>query len=425
MATYAPIQSVALTTTTSSVTFSGIDQNYTNLIIVANSRGSEAGGNLELQFNSDTSGSGTNYSRTYLYDGGSSAGTSGRSSNNSSIIIGTSDSAQFITTISYVMNYSNSTTLKTVLSRTNDTAGLYPAVGLRLGLWRGTPAPISSIRIYPQGGTLSAGSTFSLYGIKSGAPQALGGDLIATDGNFWYHTFRSTQTFIPQRPLTVEYLVIAGGGGGGYGYGGGGGAGGYRNSVNGETTGGGGSNEPALALSPIAYTVTVGAGGAGKDLSAGYGTNGSNSVLGSITSTGGGGGGYISGGTGLAGLTGGSGGGGGGDAIDTARTNGGARVTSPIQGFAGSGAWYNGGGGGGAGATPTMVQSLTGGGNGLSSSITGSAVTRGGGGAGNAGTGGSGGGGNGGSNGTANTGGGGGGTAGNGASGIVIVRYPV
>jgi hypothetical protein len=425
MATYKPLQSVALTANTSSVTFSNIDQNYTDLVIVANVATSVAGAQNVMRFNGSTG----NYSTTEIYGTGSAISSyrfTGQSYLWFSSGVGIGSTLGQSSFTAHLNNYANSTANKTTMMRLSSNSGTYPGTVLAVGMWSNT-SPITSVTLFADTGSTTwlAGSTFDLYGIKSGAPQALGGDLVTTDGNYWYHTFRSTQSFIPQKALTVEYLVIAGGGGGGYGYGGGGGAGGYRNSVSGETTGGGGSNESALALSPIAYTVTVGAGGPGKDLTAGYGTNGSNSVLSTITSTGGGGGGYISGGTGLAGLTGGSGGGGGGDAVDTARTNGGARVTTPIQGFAGGGAWYNGGGGGGAGATPATVQSTSGGGNGLSSSITGSAVTRGGGGAGNAGTGGTGGGGNGGSSGTANTGGGGGGTAGNGGSGIVIVRYPV
>lgn len=98
--------------------------------------------------------------------------------------------------------------------------------------------------------------------------------------------------------VSVEYLVIAGGGGGGGvnldvpRSGGGGGAGGYRNSVSGELTGGGGSAESALSLAPGTYTVTVGGGGsAGGTYSPGG--NGQNSVFGSITSSGGGGGGAV------------------------------------------------------------------------------------------------------------------------------------
>ncbi len=244
----------------------------------------------------------------------------------------------------------------------------------------------------------------------------------------------------------VEYLVIAGGGAGGY-CGGGGGAGGYRNSYASETTGGGGSTETPLVLNLGAnYTLTVGGGGAPVNtyhLQAGSGTN---SVLSTITASGGGGAGNHSTADGA------DGGSGGGACSSGSSTSGGAAVTSPVvQGFAGgnnsnSSPNYGAGGGGGAGAVGATGTPTTGGngGAGLSSLITGSAITRAGGGggctqiSGTAGTGGTGGGSDGtSSNSTAsdaspNTGsgaGGGGwgnnapGSGGNGGSGVVILRY--
>lgn len=237
-------------------------------------------------------------------------------------------------------------------------------------------------------------------------------------------------------PYDVEYVVVAGGGGGGTTRGGGAGAGGYRSSVSGENSGGGNSAESVLTVTPgTTYTVTIGGGGAGGIYSPGTpGSNGSNSVFGSITSTGGGrGGGRQSG----ASQSGGSGGGGGSDYFSgSAGTSG--------QGYAGGTTSFTnyGAGGGGAAAVGQSVSSAGGnGGTGVASSITGSSVTRAGGGgggaySGTAGTGGAGGGGNGGlgggntgSAGTVNTGGGGGGggddaSGGNGGSGVVLLRMP-
>ena len=204
--------------------------------------------------------------------------------------------------------------------------------------------------------------------------------------------------------VTVEYLVVAGGGGGAYN-GGGGGAGGYRCSVVGELTGGGGAAESALSMTTGTYTVTI---GAGDPSYAGTGRGG-NSVFGSITSTGGGsGGGDVGSNVFLPGNSGGSGGGGG----NTIYGGGGAglRVTNPIQGNNGA---ANNGGGGGAGSAASGGTA----GSGRASSITGSSVTRATGGAGS-----------GGASGAANTGNGGGGNqanqwGGTGGSGIVICRY--
>ena len=250
-------------------------------------------------------------------------------------------------------------------------------------------------------------------------------------------------------PYSIDFLVIAGGGGGGNGVvgvivGGGGGAGGYRNSYSTETSGGGGSSETSLTFTPgIVYTVTVGAGGAND-------TNGSNSSISgtgitTITSTGGGSGAgnVISDQAG----NGGSGGGSGGGATNPGRFGTG----TANQGYNGgdsdsSGTFdFHGGGGGGANEAGDTDQNAQGG-DGLSSSITGSAVTRGGGGGGSVAAtsqgytcvGGDGGGGNGSANtgtatnGSANTGGGGGGnyssggnvTGGSGGKGVVILRIP-
>jgi hypothetical protein len=61
------------------------------------------------------------------------------------------------------MNYSNTTTYKTVLSRAGN-AG--QATMANVNLWRSTAA-INRVDIAPDTGTFSAGSTFTLYGVKS------------------------------------------------------------------------------------------------------------------------------------------------------------------------------------------------------------------------------------------------------------------
>ena len=283
-----------------------------------------------------------------------------------------------------------------------------------------------------------------------------------TSGTTTYrvHTFLTSGTFSVEDAITVDYLCIAGGGGGAQGYrAGGGGAGGYRNSVDGETSGGGvaGNTIAALTLTAgISYSIVVGAGGNGgnnDDVTnvIDNGFNGENSTISgtgisTVTALGGGAGGgaWVANAAGVAG-----GSGGGGNGWTGATNNGGGAASSPTQGYAGGkGSIVSvvqcGGGGGGAGAVgqPGGSGGTDGdGGAGLSSSITGSAVTRGGGGGGgyydngNTTVGGAGGGAAGSANisgaataGTVNTGGGGGGAGGTapggmGGSGIVILRY--
>jgi hypothetical protein len=162
-ATYEPIATYTIPSAQSSYTFSSISQAYTDIVLVSNFKGVVTGDNFEMRFNSD---SGSNYSRTYLYGNGSVA-FSGRSSNYTGLLIGTSDNVQPITIIANIMNYTNTTTFKTVLSRTNDTAGLYPAVGAIVSMWRATPAAINSITLFASSGNIASGSTFTLYGIKA------------------------------------------------------------------------------------------------------------------------------------------------------------------------------------------------------------------------------------------------------------------
>ena len=279
---------------------------------------------------------------------------------------------------------------------------------------------------------------------KTVTPVPTGGT-ITTVGSYRIHTFTSSSSFVVPSGLSltdVEYVVIAGGGSAGNDAGagegtGGGGAGGYRSSVSNEFSGGGVNAESKLSLSPGSYTVTIGAGGA-----AGGFNSGSNTTFGTITATGGGYGGAWNGSTHVNGASGGSGGGG------NYSSNGGSGTAG--QGYAGgSSTWaspFQGAGGGGAGAAGTGGGNPLGvGGDGVQSSINGTATYRAGGGGGGAGgsssstlgNGGAGGGGDGADNdslaqnGTANTGGGGGGGSvsngdadgGSGGSGIVIVRY--
>ena len=232
-------------------------------------------------------------------------------------------------------------------------------------------------------------------------------------------------------PYAVDFLVVAGGGGGGGQTGAGGGAGGYRLST----------QTPPLGT---VITVTVGDGGAGG-MTGGQGSSSSisGSGLTTITSAGGGSGGGYSGPQ-----IGGNGGSGGGGGYNTrAGGSGNTPSTSPSQGNNGGSSnatTWNCGGGGGAGAVGADGDAIsTGGqgGNGTTSSITGSSVTYAGGGGGcrdvSITPGGTGGGGNGGSNspstpptvGTVNTGGGGGGSRDNpspysgasGGKGVVIL----
>jgi alpha-tubulin suppressor-like RCC1 family protein len=240
----------------------------------------------------------------------------------------------------------------------------------------------------------------------------------------------------------VDYLVVAGGGAGGNDRAGGGGAGGYRTSVSGDLSGGSTSSETPLSISSGTYSIIVGNGGqwGGETGDTSPGPNGNDSVFHTITSLGGGGGASEH----AAPSSGGSGGGGAYYHSSIGNNGTAGQGTSGASGYENFPSERRSGGGGGA----SSAANLKDGGDGLSSTITGTPVIRGGGGgAGDnrdtigtqgPGSGGSGGGGDGGlgaggtgSNGVAHTGGGGGGggvgndpsQGGDGGSGIVIIKY--
>ena len=297
-------------------------------------------------------------------------------------------------------------------------------------------------------GWLLINEATSVYG--PGFVAATGGDSVITCGNYKIHTFTGPGTFQvtsagnPAGSTVIDYLVVAGGGAGSHEFSGGG-AGGFResNPAPGSEWSGSPLANPGggLTASVASFPITVGGGGAGSS------NNGNNSVFSTITSAGGGAG------TGVAGNPGGSGGGGAAESANDPPTaipnrQGGSGNTPPVsppQGQnggcganCGGSSTRGGGGGGGAGqvggaGSPNEAGP---GGDGVTSSISGSAVARAGGGAGGEGPpasskcGGAGGGGSSpAGNGTANTGGGGAGfgrptgTGGSGGSGVVILRY--
>lgn len=160
-ATYEPIATQTLGSNASSVTFSSIPGTYTDLVVIAWTKpysGSE--GALRLRFNSD---SGNNYSNTYVSGDGTSA-TSGRNSNASNIAITTGNSLnnpRQPVYITHIMNYANTTTYKTALTRTSESSAYVDAW---VGLWRSTSA-ITTLTYSTTYLDIGAGSTFTLYGI--------------------------------------------------------------------------------------------------------------------------------------------------------------------------------------------------------------------------------------------------------------------
>ena len=156
--TYVALATETLTSAQASVTFSSISGAYTDLVLVMSGK-IVSGGYIAIPvtFNGDT---GYNYSRTYLYGDGSAA-YSGRATGQPSMALPYWDSGYIATTILNIMNYSNSTTYKTVLNRNSTNA----TTTAEVGLWRSTAA-ITSIVITPAL-NFASGSTFQLFGIAA------------------------------------------------------------------------------------------------------------------------------------------------------------------------------------------------------------------------------------------------------------------
>ena len=151
--TYEPIATTTASGSQSVITFSSIPGTFTDLVLVINA-GTNAGYTIRL--NSD---SGNNYSWTRLYGDGSAA-VSDRGSNANNISSGWGGSTNNLLTVN-IMNYANTTTNKTALTRISDNGY---AVAL-VGMWRNTAA-VNTVSI-TGGANYVSGSTFTLYGIKA------------------------------------------------------------------------------------------------------------------------------------------------------------------------------------------------------------------------------------------------------------------
>jgi hypothetical protein len=158
--TYTPIATTTVSTTTSTVSFSSISGSYTDLILVS-AYGST--NTMYVQFNSDTT---SNYSSTILYGTGTTAASTRVSATRIYIggyWVGSDSGANSNTINTHIQNYSNSTTYKTLLSKSANPSNEVDAIA---GLWRSTSA-INAITVGVTAGNITIGSTFTLYGIAA------------------------------------------------------------------------------------------------------------------------------------------------------------------------------------------------------------------------------------------------------------------
>lgn len=158
--TMTPIANITLSSNTTPVTFNNIPQTYTDLLIVANARGSsDIESDINIIFNGDTA---ANYSDTRMYADANVG--SDRHTNYNYIIVGRQGATTFAPNIIHIMNYTNTNMFKTVISRSGHSNVITMT---NVGIWRSTSA-ITSIS-FTQGGAQSykSGSSFTIYGIKA------------------------------------------------------------------------------------------------------------------------------------------------------------------------------------------------------------------------------------------------------------------
>jgi hypothetical protein len=159
-ATYEKIATQTLSSAVSSVTFSSISGTYTDIVAVLNTKTASTVSTY-MNFNGDTAG---NYSFTRIYGNGTTTVSDRVGTNLTGIDVQYVGSGDGNITIVSLMNYSNTTTYKTSLTRWN-TTGSTGYVGANANLWRSTAA-ITSI-VFSNSVNFSIGSTFTLYGIKA------------------------------------------------------------------------------------------------------------------------------------------------------------------------------------------------------------------------------------------------------------------
>lgn len=161
--TYDKIATTTLGAAASTIDFTSIPGTYTDLILVTTLKVTSSAYDLYIRCNSD---SGTNYSYTVLTGNGTSAQSARGSSISDGLLAdyyGNPNTTFDTICISHIMNYANSTTYKTMISRANRASSGTDAV---VSLWRSTAA-ITTLTLRNTSTTWTSGSIATLYGVKA------------------------------------------------------------------------------------------------------------------------------------------------------------------------------------------------------------------------------------------------------------------
>ena len=201
-----------------SITFSNIPQTgYNDLVIKFSARSTQTGGYSD-DINLNINGTASVLSDRLLYGTGATTASTAYSAQtniwvtsapNASTTTSTFGNAEF-----YIPNYNSTTTYKSFsLDGVTENNATNALGSLTAGLYSSNSA-ITSIKLQLGSGSFVQYSTFSLYGVSNVnttplvAPKATGGDIIQTDGTYWYHAFINSGTFTPALGLTCDLLVV-------------------------------------------------------------------------------------------------------------------------------------------------------------------------------------------------------------------------
>lgn len=158
--TYLPIANITLASAAASVTFSGITQQYRDLVLVWNGKMVSSGDAVRVFLNTDT---GSNYSSVWMQGNGSATQSGTESTGgfrvggvNVGLTTTNSDTITF-----NLMDYSATDKHKTAITRYS---GTDTEVAALAGRWANNAA-VTTLRISGVVGNMASGSTFALYGI--------------------------------------------------------------------------------------------------------------------------------------------------------------------------------------------------------------------------------------------------------------------
>lgn len=159
--TYEPIATTTLSTAAASVSFTGISSAYTDLKIIAVGK-RVSGGALAIRFNNIST---TTYSKIRLAGNGTTASSSLDTNQTSIGTNGWNSTYDQLYEID-IISYADTTRNKTALVRMSADENGGGEVSRIVGTWRSTSA-INRVDLLITSGTIAAGFTATIYGIKS------------------------------------------------------------------------------------------------------------------------------------------------------------------------------------------------------------------------------------------------------------------